>query len=662
MEFYSLVEAMRRELAVCVRTSSAEDIPWGWVGAAVAELLSENSSGISRAVLLTELEAQWHKVAMGEVMQYETLYSLAPFFNCSIKPPPSTVFGLKIDGTKTIPNTQIWLWRVSGAPEPTDVSNAAAKNTNKRRRDADMQMDAFVHQRFYPMIEAREFSGFFDNTRTLFATNLWMADRGGGSGGQPVHTLLPTTSLAFELRLRDNVKQTETANKHTDEALLQRVFGVRFVGGQFVRDGKPEFSADQIWCKIGEVGEIKTKWRDRRLVLYCFIEGVLEHEDPPVTVTIGMWAEDVAVARLFKTGFYIGLLCPIVKSCASGSASMEAELGPQTIVFITSPCRSRSAAAGPGMASQFSIAQNESGLLDYRRYAHRVQLCQCHTDMINLTLLARVIAVSNNMPFEENGETQDRYAVRIDDGTAVRDITFWNQLGQQAARMLPGQLVLLVNLDTSDENGDVVLNGSSETGTKVYIISEMASIPTSSALRSCSFLSTLSDTANVYAKVCIVSIHPGATHIRDARDNLSATMLVHTTCHHPVQRKGNPQFSGTLDGPADVYDFVCPACRNNNLPPEDVISIFDIIVCIDDGTLSLMARTTATVAKAILRISPSQMLELPSSSEQQQKLLAPQGKEVVVSLTTFCEPFSTDHDVRIDAICDADDVGIFVSR
>ncbi|KAJ2627226.1 hypothetical protein H4R22_004500 [Coemansia sp. RSA 1290] len=489
-----------------------------------------------------------------------------------------------------------------------------------------------------------------------------MADRGGGSGGQPVHTLLPTTSLAFELRLRDNVKQTETANKHTDEALLQRVFGVRFVGGQFVRDGKPEFSADQIWCKIGEVGEIKTKWRDRRLVLYCFIEGVLEHEDPPVTVTIGMWAEDVAVARLFKTGFYIGLLCPIVKSCASGSASMEAELGPQTIVFITSPCRSRSAAAGPGMASQFSIAQNESGLLDYRRYAHRVQLCQCRTDMINLTLLARVIAVSNNMPFEENGETQDRYAVRIDDGTAVRDITFWNQLGQQAARMLPGQLVLLVNLDTSDENGDVVLNGSSETGTKVYIISEMASIPTSSALRSCSFLSTLSDTANVYAKVCIVSIHPGATHIRDARDNLSATMLVHTTCHHPVQRKGNPQFSGTLDGPADVYDFVCPACRNNNLPPEDVISIFDIIVCIDDGTLSLMARTTATVAKAILRISPSQMLELPSSSEQQQKLLAPQGKEVVVSLTTFCEPLSTDHDVRIDAICDADDVGIFVSR
>ncbi|KAJ2841599.1 hypothetical protein IWW36_006208 [Coemansia brasiliensis] len=265
------------------------------------------------------------------------------------------------------------------------------------------------------------------------------------------------------------------------------------------------------------------------------------------------------------------------------------------------------------------------------------------------------------MPFTENGETQDRYAVRIDDGTAVRDMTLWNLLGRQAARMLPGQLVLLVNLDTSEENGDVVLNGSSETGTKVYIISEMTSIPTSSVLRNCSFLSTLSGSANIYSKVCIVSVHPGATHIRDARDYLSATMLVHAACHRPVQRKDNLQFSGTLDGPVDVYEFVCPACCNHNLPPEDVIPIFDIVICIDDGTLSLMAHTTATVAKTILRISPSQLLELPSHSEQQQTLLAPRGREVVVSLTTFCEPFSTDHDARIDAICDADDVGVFMS-
>ncbi|KAJ2842700.1 hypothetical protein IWW36_005812, partial [Coemansia brasiliensis] len=176
MEFHSLVETMRQELATCAQTNSAEDIPWGWVAAAVAELLSENSSGVSRAVLLTELEAQWHKVAMGEVMQYETLYSLAPFFSRSIKPPPSTVFGLKIDGIKTIPNTQIWLWRVSGAPEPADSNNGAANDTGKQQRNADAQMDAFVHQRFYPMIEACEFSGFFDNARTLFATNLWMAD------------------------------------------------------------------------------------------------------------------------------------------------------------------------------------------------------------------------------------------------------------------------------------------------------------------------------------------------------------------------------------------------------------------------------------------------------------------------------------------------------
>ncbi|KAJ2823132.1 hypothetical protein IWW50_003912 [Coemansia erecta] len=555
---------------------------------------------------------------------------------------------------QTISGTGIWLWQMSGAPEPLDAGGSKSGDGMKRKRSADMQMDAFVHQRYYPMIEAHEFAGFFANARTLFATNLWMADRGGGAGGQPVHTLLPTTALAFELRIQDDPNLPEVLRPHTDEQLLHSVFGVRYSGGRFTRSGAPSFDADQLWCKIDYIGEPTTEWQNGRMTSHRCIEGVLEHEDPPVMVSISLWGEDVAMARLFKSGYYIGLVCPVVKSRVP-DARIEVEFGSQTITFVTCSIRRKASA---GAASQFSIAQNESGFLDYRRYAHRVQLCQCRKDMINLTLIARIVAVSDNLPYVDSSGTLDRYAVRIDDNTAVRDMTLWGELGRRASRMLPGQLVLLFNVDTGEENGDVVLNGSTETSTRIFNVSEMTCIPMSSALRSYSFLRTLSRATNCYAKVCIVAVEPAGVHIRDARDRLAATMLVHTACQRRVERKDNLQFNGRLDNSTDVYDFSCPSCCIADVLIEDVVPVFAVRVRIDDGTDSVVARVTPTAAKDILRISPPQLLELPSRREQQGVLLVPRGHEIVVSITTYCDPLSTEREVRIDAVCEAEDVGM----
>ncbi|KAJ2738945.1 hypothetical protein H4R23_000799 [Coemansia sp. Cherry 401B] len=653
MEFDETVAALRTELAACTRASSADDIPWNWVATAMARLLSEHGSGVSRTVLLSELEIQWYQLSMGEVLQIETLRTVAPFFNRSVKPPPATVFGLRIDGMQTISGTGIWLWRVSGAPEPLDAGGTKGSEGFRRKQSADMQVDAFVHQRYYPMIEANEFGGFFGRMRTLLATNLWMADRGGGAGGQPVHTLLPTTMLAFELRIRDDPNLPESLRAHTDEPLLHNVFGVRYAGGRFVRSGDPVFNADQLWCKVEFISEPATKWRNQQLVSYRFIEGVLEHEDPPAMVTINLWGEDVAIARLFKSGYYIGLLCPVVKPRTPG-ATVVAEYGDLTITFVTCSIRRQSEPA----ASQFSIAQNESGFLDYRRYAHRVQLCQCRKDMINLTLVARIVAVSDNLPYTDSDGTLDRYAVRIDDGSAVCDMTLWGELGRQAAGMLPGQLVLLFSLDTSEENGDVVLNGSVETGTQIYNISEMTSIPMSSALRSYSFLAALPPAANRYARVCIVAVEPVGEHIRDVRDRLAATALVHTACRRNVLRRDRPQFNGILEGPTDGFDFSCPSCSIDSLPNEDVTPVFAIRARIDDGTASLVVQVTPAAAADILRVSPSQLLELPDRREQQGVLTRPRGREVVVSITTFSESLSIEREVRIDAVCESGDVGM----
>ncbi|KAJ1838772.1 hypothetical protein LPJ70_005329, partial [Coemansia sp. RSA 2708] len=151
---------------------------------------------------------------------------------------------------------------------------------------------------------------------------------------------------------------------------------------------------------------------------------------------------------------------------------------------------------------------------------------------------------------------------------------------------------------------------------------------------------------------------PVGEHIRDVRDRLAATALVHTACRRNVLRRDRPQFNGILEGPTDGFDFSCPSCSIDSLPNEDVTPVFAIRARIDDGTASLVVQVTPAAAADILRVSPSQLLELPDRREQQGVLTRPRGREVVVSITTFSEPLSIEREVRIDAVCESGDVGM----
>ncbi|KAJ2789926.1 hypothetical protein H4R20_007095, partial [Coemansia guatemalensis] len=282
----------------------------------------------------------------------------------------------------------------------------------------------------------------------------------------------------------------------------------------------------------------------------------------------------------------------------------------------------------PTYASQLSIAYNGAGFLDYRRYAHKLQLCQCRKDMIHLTLVARVVAVSDNMPYTDSKGSIDRYAVRLDDGTAVCDMTLWGKAGRLASRLLPGQLVLWHNVETTLENGDVILNGSDDDRTQFFNISEMNGVVVSATLCSYTSLAQLPRTANRYAKARIVEVIPASEYVRDARDRLSATTLVHTLCGRRVVRSDNQHSSQQLENPTDFYYFDCLSCNQSSLKTEDVVAVFVIRVKIDDGTASIVVDVAAAAAMDILRVPPEQFLSLPDRNEQQCVLAEPKDREI----------------------------------
>ncbi|KAJ1964648.1 hypothetical protein GGI12_001282 [Dipsacomyces acuminosporus] len=409
MEFDQCLQSLREELAACCGVQNLDMIPWSWVANAACQILTAHSSGLARTVLLTELEAQWHQAESQEILQTETYRTVEPFLRrATTKPPPSTVFNLRINQSAEIPNTNIRLWKVAGAPDPLNIGDARKGGAGpKRLKTADMQLDMFVHQRYYPMIESREFSDFFRHQRTFFVTGLMLADRAGGSHGEPIHTFLPTTSLAFELHIKDNPNLAPALRRHTDEQLLRDVFGVQYSDAKFVQCSKPILNVDQLWCKVDNISSVEHKYRNKIIVQCLTMECVLEHKPRSVTLSIEFYENDVSVARLFRQDDYIGLLCPLIKPANEAGESVTVEYGPDTIAFIMRGIRERV----DSMRSQMTIQANEFGFLDYRRYAHRLQICQLQPDMIHLTMMARVQGVSENVPTKDgDGRLIDRYS------------------------------------------------------------------------------------------------------------------------------------------------------------------------------------------------------------------------------------------------------------
>ncbi|KAJ2370548.1 hypothetical protein IW150_004911, partial [Coemansia sp. RSA 2607] len=433
MDILQTIDELRSELVQTVRAGSSDEIPWSWVAKATSQILHDHSTGVSRTVLLTELESQWHGSSTSN-LHPGVVRTVGPFFhNAGTAPPPaSTVFGLRITGTRKLENTDFWIWQVCGAPEPENTGATGVKEL-KKRNTVDKHMDFFVHQRYYPMLSAFEFEGFFNNSRTMLATGLATADRGGAK--QPIRTLLPTTSLAFVLRLKDDPTLAKSLRRHTDEYLLCTVFGVEYTGDRFRTHGAPAFPADQIWCKVETIHAPQMRMKEGRSVLVQEVECFYEHVPGCPLVVLEFWDADMPLVRLFNSGDHLGLLCPLVLA-RDADVATRAVYGANTIAF----CMKAINRHPNTTITQTRVARNDLGFFDYRGYAPRVLLSDLRSDIMHLDLVAHVAQVSGNLPFGPPDDAEDRYVVKLWNPLASveRDVTLWGALGRQCARLRPG--------------------------------------------------------------------------------------------------------------------------------------------------------------------------------------------------------------------------------
>ncbi|KAL0081703.1 hypothetical protein J3Q64DRAFT_1754927 [Phycomyces blakesleeanus] len=135
------------------------------------------------------------------------------------------------------------------------------------------------------------------------------------------------------------------------------------------------------------------------------------------------------------------------------------------------------------------MTRNEEGFMDCASYPKCIKTNELVQSMLNVTLFGRIVALGNNALFHDpKGKIMDRYPMRIMDETGKVDVTLWEEVGRSARKWREGQYVLLSDLSTSsihmsEKGPQWYVNGSAQCGTKVFNVSLIAGLLTSSEFR-----------------------------------------------------------------------------------------------------------------------------------------------------------------------------------
>ncbi|KAJ2809279.1 hypothetical protein H4S07_003238, partial [Coemansia furcata] len=492
---------------------------------------------------------------------------------------------LRVVGLTQLPHTSIWMWQLAGS------DSAPRKGMRPPQHSAKRQMAAFVHQRFYAMIESAEFEAFFAASRAVYVAGL------------------RTTACDNELRLLPTTAAVFVLDAARDAPLLRAFFGV--ADACPTPAAEPAFDAGQVW---GVVDRVTPPAEHPAAVVDVIVRppGRL----PPRVVAVEFCGADASLAQAFHRGDCLGLVCAAAAEVAGTLA-----YGAQTLAFVLPAAEKL-----PEPVAQ----------------APRVWLSQLRADTSDLTLLVRVVAVSPNIPADADGEPFRR-ALRVADATASCDVTVWGALAQRTAvRLRAGQTVLLRGFDAHAEHGVVMLNGSTDIGSAIDCVSAFPATPHSAALRRLQPLDGIRAPASCYARASVTRVAPIDSALRDSRDLVKATKLVHAACGRRLTRV--------------EAGYECAKCA---MLVTDTASVFALAVDLDDGTAVAHARVAAHVAATMLATTPEHFLNLPSRAAQLAALAKPLGLAFVVCLTVFnLQDNASETLLRIDAACPADDVGL----
>ncbi|KAD5507830.1 hypothetical protein E3N88_15533 [Mikania micrantha] len=573
---------------------------WSWVSGRIIKTCKAYSSGVTPAILLSELSQAWTENQRGGYLK---------------KKRPDYIDQLqkkhkrgKLPNTITIDSVyEKNFLSLTSVLEVVIVDSFLLPGTNFYMLTlgdfwSSNTIDLYLHRRFYNLADLK--NGILRKGRELLLTGCYLRTTTRGSGHL---RLLPTEYLLIILDEDEN-----------DDAML--------IIAQFCSDSLSSISVDEgvsysLYARIESIGslEIQGKFGSLQRKQITLVD------NDNFRVKLLLWGDQVALANCFSIGSWLAIDQPFVSSCVESTLDSTEEIcleyGSATQLYIVpfilheeQVCVASTQnhyqgskllttidpSQGPKV-SQVTLPCDSRGAIDFSSYPFRLFVADLRDKMSNISIYGVITDIkrTNNQEFS--------LSLRIEDPTGgiwakLNFVNFWS-LGKISI----GHTVYIAGLTCSMTKckSIEVSWDEKEGGCLFFNLSCLPALLNSSCLHKSSALSDLSANS-INTHVCRIWVD----QIKHCDVN---ARYFHTSCGHiATQNMG----------------FECSFCGCHC--DDDVTPGFHLKVTVADDTRKVLAWCTGHTATELLQISADEFYNLseeeqiiyPSSLEHERFVVA----------------------------------------
>ncbi|XP_042516134.1 uncharacterized protein LOC122090560 isoform X2 [Macadamia integrifolia] len=562
---------------------------WSWIVSRILRCCITYSSGVTAAILLSELSQAWNehqragasrrpqcavqlkrkhrRTRLSNTVTIDSIYE-KNFLSAN------SILEAVVVNVFVLPGTNIFMLSLG------DIWSSST-------------IDLYLHRRYYDLVDSQ--NGILKQGREIFLTGCCLRTMTEGSG---YPRLLPTEYLVILLD-----------EDQDEDAML--------LGAQFCSDSFSSISLDafkdgtsySFYARIESIGslELQGKFSSLQRTQITLVD------NDGVKINFLLWGEQVILANIFSVGSMLALDRPFIASTIDSSTETVEELcleyGSATQLYLVpfihheeQVCVASTQgryhgsrmlnALGESQAptvSQVTLPCDSRGSIDFSHYPFRQFVVDLRDKMSSISLYVVVKDI-----FRERNTTENIYSLTIEDATGVVSVKLHFVGSWSLGRLGIGNMIYICGLTcymTTRKRLEVSWF-EKDVGSQVVNLSSLPALINSSCLHKLSCLSDLSIKAN-------------ATHICHVRLNQIEhchvdTRLSHALCGNFV----NDRPDGQLE-----CNFCCCTCD------KEVIHSFLLKITLADENAKVFAWCTGQTATELLQISPVEFYELPEEEQ-----------------------------------------------
>ncbi|KAL6522893.1 hypothetical protein OROHE_016740 [Orobanche hederae] len=599
LKFIDYAKSILYEDGGDIEEDSIRSPGWSWIANRILRTCVAYSSGVTPAILLSELSLAWHEqIRTGAPKKQSDIVAKLKKKHKRAKLPNtitidsiyekkflslSSVIEAVVIDSFTLPGTNIYMLTLG------DIWSA---NT----------IDLYLHRRFYNIADPE--NGILKKGREVLLTGCYLRVATGSSVRA---RLLPTEYFVVLLDERSNKERPgalislalRISTDEDDDAML---LGAHFCSDSFSSislNAVNEGTSYSLFARIEHIGplEILGKYGSlqRKQIMLVDNDGM--------RLKFLLWGDQILVANLFSVGGMLALDRPFIASAVDSSLEICDEIcleyGSATrfylvplilhkeqvsIALTQNHYQGSKHLTAPNLSqgqivSQVTLPCDSQGSIDFSNCPFRSYVVDLRDKMTGISLYGNVTGIR---------AAGGMFSLNIEDTTGAIWVKLHFVISWSLGRLGVGHTVYLSGLSSSltprkslelswYENG---------TGSSFFNLSCLPAFLNTSCLHR---LLSLSD----------LSIHAKGAQIEHCHVD---TRFMHTHCGHLIE-----------EAPNGYIDIECKFC--NSICNAEIERTFHLKITIEDETTKVFAWCIGHTAAELLQISPDEFYELPEEEQ-----------------------------------------------